>query len=187
MKIRKYLPVILALTILASLVLCKLAESSCYAHSAPGKTLNRQTIYAIDCFTGRFNPPVILNPEKSDYFADKYGLFNFDRFRYMYLGLVGAVLITTICMLFRKRWLSVFFSTISFLTAIVALIYFDGYHNYYFDSAAEKFEQGVTMDIDFNWLSNVLFWLLMATLLFYNWISIFQSRRKIPNNMLLDN
>lgn len=187
-RIYKNLNLILAVVLLVSLVFCTLSYSKCYVGSPSGKKtmLHVQVIKGYDTFTGKFNPPVRL-PESFETVDPKYGLFNFDRFRYMYMGLIGFVALNALFLVFRKRILAVIFLSLGFLTAIACLTYFDGFHNYYAEAVGERFYVSKTSDTDFGWLSNLFFWLLFVITLFFNWATAFDARKKKSNTGLLDN
>lgn len=189
--IYRNLSLILSLVLLLSLVCCTLADSNCYNDLPSGKKiiLNVQKIKGYDCFTGKFIPPKVLPANYGPGPDQELGIFNFERFRALYLSLIGLVSLNALFLLFRKRIFAAIFLSLGFLAAIVSLIYFDGYHNYYFDSADERFggKGSLTVDINFGWLSSIYFWLLFVVMLFLNWVTLFAPKKKKWNPNLLDN
>lgn len=146
--------------------------------------MKEQFINGIDCFTGKFVPPKILPANYPELSGSKYGWFNFDRFRMLYLTLFGLVVLNILFLLWKKNIVAAFIAILAFFMAIICLIYFDGYHNYYFESAAQSMRQkyhGATIDINFHWLSNPLFWLIFVATLAMNWIAVFKNLVKKRN------
>lgn len=159
------LTIFFALGILSILIFGKQADAYCYDNDVFAKTgktnyLHQQSIYGIDCFTGRFEPPSHLSKTNEDYWS-------FDTFRILYL-LTIVCLVLDILLLSRKKmgW-AIVVALLAFVNCAVCAIYFDGFHNYY-ATAAERFHwSGVhsfTFDVRYYWLlSNLLFWVIFVT------------------------
>lgn len=191
----KKLSLIFAALLLLILVIGKVADSSCYTGYPGGNAkityLHQQIIYGFDCFTGKFDPPV-----KIAYPADEqsnYG-FDFDRFRFMYMGLIGLLIFHVSFLFLNKKIPATLFATLAFLAGIVCAIYLDAYHNYYWEAGDVRFpDTSKTFDINLGWLQHIGFWLLFTIILFLQWAPLItyfsdkRNNRRRSEEQLLDN
>lgn len=168
----------MALTIIISLLYCRLANSYCYPAPSPKNIMYEQNVNGIDCITGRFNPPTVLPVNYKGLADEKYGMFDFNTFRKLYWCLLGLISLNIILLFWKRKLLAAITFTLAFIMAMICLIYFDGYHNYYFESAAEAMREkynSVTIDINFHWLNNPFFWLIFVITLAINWIPVLRN------------
>lgn len=184
--------IIFCFGILSILIFGKHAFGYCYdneAVAASGKIsyLHTQSIYGIDCFTGRFEPPLHLSKSNGYYWS-------FETFRAFFL-LTIVWLVMDLYFLYRRKYSGAFVMAIlAFISCIVCAIYFDGFHNYY-AGGMERFHwsgvNSITRSVEYYWLlSNPLFWVLfMGTLALHlvPQFKKFSEKKSMKRDNLLDN
>lgn len=191
MKIN-HLTIIFALGILGILIFAKHSDAYCYDNDVFAKTgkityLHQQSIYGIDCFTGRFEPPRHLSKTEENYWS-------FETFRLLFLMTIVWLVLDIILLLRKKQRLAVFVALLAFINCVICAIYFDGFHNYYATAAGQFHWVGVssfTFHVEYYWLlSGLLFWVIIGTFVLLQIINVLngiKNSSKKNTHQLLDN
>lgn len=178
------LTIVFALGILGILVFAKHADGYCYDNDAFAKTgkityLHQQSIYGIDCFTGRFEPPRYLSKTHEYYWS-------FDTFRMLFLSTIVWLILDIILLLRKKQGWALVVALLAFVNCAGCAIYFDGFHNYYAE-AASKFHwtgvSGITFNVQYYWLlSTLLLWVIFGTFVLLHIIQVIKARKNTGTN-----
>jgi magnesium-transporting ATPase (P-type) len=184
-KVLTYLTVF---AILSILVLSKHAYAYCYDNQQPHVNgqkilLHEQSIYGVDCFTGRF--------DESKSSKNEYN-FDFNTFRFYFLLTIFCLILDVLLLYMNKKILSALMNVVAFLSCIFCALYFDKFHNYYTNRFEEFHSKGVssiTFDVEYYWLlSNPLIWVIFFLSVVLHVLPIISGKlQRSNNNQLLDN